>query len=75
MSPWIALLLFLIGNAILGSAVIMLVKGTMPPPMTHKRATPGFATFILLVGLTMMLHFGTPRLLLQLIEDVGRRMS
>jgi hypothetical protein len=59
---------FGISNILLGASIMMLVKGTLPPPMTHKKANPVLSTSILVVGLTMMLVFGTPALLQETIE-------
>lgn len=62
------LVLFLIGNAVLGSGVMMLARGTFPPPFTNRKAHPILSTLVLLVGLTLMLHFGTPELLDELLK-------
>lgn len=59
---------FGISNILLGASIMMLLKGTLPPPMTHKKASPVISTGILVVGLTMMLVFGTPALLQETIE-------
>lgn len=70
MSPWVALALFMVGNGLAGSGTIMIIKGTYPPPMTHIKSSPVLATFLLLLGMTMILHFGTPELLAQIIDQV-----
>jgi hypothetical protein len=55
--------LFGLSQALLGASVMMLAKGTLPPPFTHKKASPVFATFQMIVGLTMMIWFGREDLL------------
>lgn len=60
--------LFLVSQALLGGSLMMLIKGTMPPPMTHKKVAPVVATGVFVVALTMMLVFGTPELLQDTIE-------
>lgn len=61
---------FGISNILLGASIMMLLKGTMPPPMTHRKASPVLSTSIFVVGLTMMLVFGTPALLQETLEFV-----
>lgn len=71
MNPWVMLLLFLIGNVLLVTGILMIWKGTYPPPLTRVRAHPVVGTAVLLVGLTMILHFGDPTLLQQLLDRMG----
>lgn len=54
---------FGISQAILGSSIMMISKGTLPPPLAHKKANPVFATALFVVGMTAMLVYGTPDLL------------
>ena len=55
--------LFGVSQALLGASIVFMYKGKMPPPFTHKKATPIMATATLVVGLTMMIVFGTEGLL------------
>lgn len=65
------LILFLIGTLVLGSGIMMLFRGTYPPPLSSVRANPIVSTFILLIGLTLVLHFGTPDLLDQILKALS----
>lgn len=71
-SIWLNWALFLVSNALLGSSVMMMVKGTMPPPFASRKASPVFATGIFVVGLTMMLVYGEPDLLQVTIEALTK---
>lgn len=54
---------FLISNGVLGASVMMLAKGTLPPPMTRVKVPAILSTALFVIGLTGMLRFGTPDLL------------
>jgi hypothetical protein len=62
-SIWLKWLFFLVTNAVLGASVIMMVKGTLPPPMTRVKVRPVVATSLFVVGMTGLLVFGEPDLL------------
>ena len=55
--------LFLVSNAILGAGTMMLIKGTMPPPMTNMKVGPIAATTLFTIGMTGLIVFGEPELL------------
>jgi hypothetical protein len=63
---------FFISNGLLGAAVMMLWKGTLPPPMGNVKVHPLISTTVLVAGSTMMLVFGTPGLLQQTIETLTK---
>jgi hypothetical protein len=56
-------ILFFVFNGILGAGVMMLVKGTLPPPLTSRKAGPVLATTVFIIGMTGFLVFGEPDLL------------
>jgi hypothetical protein len=63
---------FFISNALLGAAIMMLWKGTLPPPMSKVKVHPLISTTVLVAGTTTMLVFGTPGLLQQTIETLTK---
>jgi hypothetical protein len=65
---WVNWVVFLISNALLGAAIMMLWKGTMPPPMQHKKASPIASTTLFVVAMTLFTMFGTQDLLQQTIS-------
>lgn len=69
-NPWLMLALFVVGNLIMGPGFLMLFKGTNPPPFKGK-ANPIVATLLVVVGMTMLLHFGDPNLFSDLRGELG----
>jgi hypothetical protein len=57
--------LFLISNAILGASIMMLFTGKLPPLKVKVPAI--ISTGVFVVGMTMMLVYGSPDLLQQTI--------
>lgn len=55
--------LFGVSNGLIGLACF-LYAGTLPPPMHHKKVKvrPELTTLILIIGITLMLMYGTPDL-------------
>jgi polyferredoxin len=64
---WKMWLYFLISNGVLGASVMMMWKGTFPPPMQKMKAPKLLSTAIFVVGLTAFMVFGTQDLLQQTI--------
>jgi len=62
-SIWLKWALFLVSNGILGAGTMMLIKGTMPPPMSDVKVGPIFATTLFIVGMTGLIVFGEADLL------------
>lgn len=58
---------FGLSNILLGASVMMLVKGTLP---NGRKVSPVLSTSIFVVGLTMLLVFGTPALLRDTLKVV-----
>lgn len=70
MNPWVALVLTVLGTIFIGASVMMLARGTMPPPFAKVKASPALSTFLLILGMTMVMHFGWPDLLNALIQSL-----
>jgi hypothetical protein len=68
MSIWVKWLLMIVGSGMLGASIPMLWTGHLPPPMTNVKIHPILSTSIFVIGLTLLLVFGTPDLLQQTIE-------
>ena len=62
---WVMWVGFLISNAVLGASVMMMWKGTFPPPMHNVKAPKLLSTAIFVVGMTAFTVFGTQDLLQQ----------
>lgn len=61
-SPWGKLILFGVSNVFLIAGLLMIVTRRFPPPFQKARAGPVLGTASLLVGLTMLMYFGTSEL-------------
>ncbi|HWI63895.1 MAG TPA: hypothetical protein VNT75_18835 [Symbiobacteriaceae bacterium] len=57
---WIGVMVF---SGLLGGSVLMLWKGTLPPPFSNVRVGPVFSTALFVLGMTGLLVFGEPELL------------
>lgn len=62
---WLGVFLF---SGLLGGSVLMLAKGTLPPPFSNVRVGAVFATVLFTLGMTGLLVFGEPDLLLNTIN-------
>lgn len=59
-----------LGTILLGASVPMLWTGRFPPPAKAK-AHPVLSTAILVVGMTMLLKYGSPDLLQATLDALG----
>jgi len=57
---WIGVFVF---SGLLGGSMMMLFKGTLPPPLTKVRVNPIVSTSLFVLGMTGVLLFGEPELL------------
>lgn len=64
-AKWIGVILF---SGLLGGSVLMLAKGTLPPPFSNVRVNPILSTSVFVLGMTGLLVFGEPELLLNTIN-------
>lgn len=62
---WIGVILF---SGLLGGSVMMLAKGTLPPPFSKVKVNPIVSTALFVLGMTGVLVFGEPELLLNTIN-------
>lgn len=62
---WIGVMVF---SGLLGASSLMLWKGTLPPPFSKIRVSPLFSTSLFVLGMTGLLVFGEPELLLNTIN-------
>ena len=62
---WIGVIVF---SGLLGGSVMMLAKGTLPPPFSKVKVNPIFSTALFVIGMTGVLVFGEPELLLNTIN-------
>lgn len=69
-SIWINWGFTILSILLLGGSIMMMVKGTMPPPLTRLRAHPIVATGVFVAGLTLLLVYGTADLLQVTIETL-----
>lgn len=60
-------ILFGVSNVLLGAGTMMFYKA---PPGLRQKVSPLAATTVFVVGMTMMLVYGTPDLLLLTIQKV-----
>lgn len=67
-SIWLNWIFFLVTNAILGASVMMLWKGTLPPPAGNVKVHPVLSTTLFVIGMTGLLVFGPPDLLQKTIN-------
>ncbi|HEY8346774.1 MAG TPA: hypothetical protein VIL07_05780 [Symbiobacteriaceae bacterium] len=67
-SLWVNWAFVLLSGLLLGGSILMMTTGTLPPPFSRRRASPLFATSVFVVGLTLLLVYGTPDLLQSTIE-------
>jgi hypothetical protein len=68
---WFKWAAVIIGSGLLGGSVMMLWKGTLPPPMSKVRVPAIVGTIIFVIGMTMLLVFGEPELLKNTIAALG----
>ncbi|MCG0239172.1 MAG: hypothetical protein L6E13_08065 [Firmicutes bacterium] len=71
MSPWLRLGMFIVGNLIMVPAILALGKVLFPSPGQTRRPNPILATALLLIGLTILIHFGDPKLFSDLRSELG----
>lgn len=62
-SIWLKWAFMIVSSGMLGASVLMLWKGTLPPPMTNVKVPAVLSTFVLIVGMTGLLVFGDQDLL------------
>jgi hypothetical protein len=62
-SIWIKWAAVIVSSGILGASIMMMAKGTLPPPMSKVRVPAAVSTAIFIVGMTGLLVFGEPELL------------
>lgn len=73
--PVIMLLLTGIGTILLVTAPVVVWTGAYPPPFQKVKANRIWWVFLLLLGDTMVLHFGNPQLLNMLIEWATKKFG
>lgn len=62
---WIGVM---VSTPLLGASVLMLWRGTPPPPLSRIKVSPLLSTSLLVVSLTGLLVFGNPDLLKDTID-------
>jgi hypothetical protein len=60
---WVKWVAFFVFSGLLGGSVLMIAKGTLPPPFHKIRVSPIAATTAFVLGMTGTLVFGDPDLL------------
>lgn len=60
LAKWLGVFVF---SGLLGGSVLMLFKGTLPPPFSKTRVHPVVSTAVFVLGMTGLLFFGEPELL------------
>jgi len=65
---WIGVMVF---SGLLGGSVLMLAKGTLPPPFSKIRVGAVLSTALFVLGMTGLLVFGEPELLLNTLNTLS----